>query len=328
MLIGTILTALEPLFIYKIEHRAKLRQGLYTSDGDYDVVMIGSSHMNGGLDPNVLWNQYGITSFNYATGGQPFDVSYYLLKEVLKKHKNPIVVMDVYYLGLTNSYGETGFISNVLDNMKFSANKLDAIVNCTPPDEWVSYLFPFLKYHFRWSSLEAKDLNYGETSIAYKKGFDAGTTRYGKDDASLAQTSDRAGIPPKTLSYLNKIIALSKTDHFKLVLINFPCDYTDSNHQDGWVGDCEAMFNTVGDIAKENGIPFLDCDDKMDEIGIDFKQDMNNSGHLNIWGAVKVSTYFGNYLKQNFNLTDHRSDSAYAQWNSDYKLSQAASVPQ
>lgn len=326
VLIGVILTALEPLFIYKIDHRGKLRQGLYTSDDNYDVVLMGSSHMNGGLDPNVLWNQYGITSFNYATGGQPIDVTYYLLKEVLKKHQDPIVVMDLYYLGLTKNYGETGFISNVLDNMHFSANKLDAIWNCTSPSEWVQFLFPFLKYHFRWSTLTEDDFTYDGSAIAFEKGFKAGTTRYGKGNPSLAETSNRAEIPPKTLDYLNKIIDLSKTENFPLIFLNFPCDYTDSNNEDGWVDDCEAMFNTAADIAAEDGIPFLDFNDKVDEIGVDFAQDMNNSGHLNIWGAVKVSTYFGNYLKQNYSLADHRSDSAYAQWDRDYQLSQAASV--
>lgn len=326
LLIGGILTALEPLFVFKIDHRGKLLQGLYLSDDDYDVVMLGSSHMNGGLDPNVLWNQYGITSYNYATGGQPIDVTYYLLKEVLKKHKDPIVVVDLYYLGLADKYGETGFVSNVIDNMRFSPNKLDAIFNCTPPSQWPQFLLPFLKYHSRWYNLTAEDFTYDGSEIAYEKGFKAGTTRYGKENTSLADTSNRAEIPPKTLDYLNKIIDLSKTENFKLVFINFPCDYTDSNNEKGWVNDSEALLNTAADIAAKNGIPFLDYNDKADEIGIDFAQDMNNSGHLNIWGAIKTSTYFGNYLKQNFDLTDHRSDSDYAQWDSDYRLSQAASI--
>lgn len=326
VIIGVILTALEPLFVYKIDHRGKLRQGLYTSDDNYDVVFLGSSHMNGGLDPNVLWKQYGITSFNYATGGQPIDVSYYLLQEMLKSRTPSVVVLDVFYLGLSNPYGETGFVSNVLDNMRFSANKLSAIVHCTPPEEWIPFLFPFLKYHSRWYNLSEQDLTYDGSDIAYEKGFKAGTFRYGKENATRQQTAARAEIPEKTLRYLNKILALSKEKGFQLVLLNFPCDYTESNQEDGWVDDCEALFNTVADFANQNGVPFLDLNDQADEIGIDFAQDMNNSGHLNIWGAAKTSVYVGNYLKQNFNLADHRSDSSYAQWDEDYKLSQAASL--
>ncbi len=84
------------------------------------------------------------------------------------------------------------------------------------------------------------------------------------------------------------------------------------------------MFNKVAEIAKKDNIPFINYNDKMNEINLDFKNDMHNSGHLNIWGAYKVTKDFGNYLEQNYSLKDHRNDSAYSQWNIDYKKSQAA----
>lgn len=326
VILGIILSALSEIFVLKTTQRGKLQQGLYKTDDSYDVALLGSSHMNGGIDPNVLWEKYGITSFNYATGGQPMDVTYYLLNEVLKKHKVSIAVVDTYYLGMTNEYGETGFVSNVLDNMNFSWNKLNAIVHCTSPNEWMDYLFPVLKYHYRWSSLTLDDFFFDSASVYYTKGFAAGTNKYGKQLETYADTDEKAEIPEKNLYYLNKIIQLSKTENFQLILTNMPCDYSDSEKDDGWIDNCEALFNTVADLAKQNGIPFLDYDDEIDEIGLDFSTDMNNSGHLNIWGACKVSMYFGQYLKQNYQLADHRNDSSYAQWESDYPKSQAASV--
>jgi len=53
---------------------------------------------------------------------------------------------------------------------------------------------------------------------------------------------------------------------------------------------------------------------------------MNNSSHVNIWGSGKVTMNFGEFLNENYNLLDHRKDNKYAQWNLDYKLSQAASI--
>lgn len=325
-LLCMILSMLSSLFVYKTPHRGKLLEGLYNSSDNYNVVLMGSSHMNGGIDPNVLWNQQGITSFNYATGGQPLNVTYYLLKEVLKTHKNPIVVLDVYYLGMTTPYGESGLISNALDNMRFSENKLEAIWNCTPLGERIQYLFPTLKYHFRWSSLKAVDATYDSSSVYYTKGFVAGTDKYGKADTTLSSTNKKAEIPASSLEYLNKIIELSKTEGFQLAFINTPCDYSTPEKTNGWVNDYEALFNTVAGIAEENQIPFLDYDDKTEEIGFDFANDMNNAGHLNLWGAYKVSSNFASYLKQNYSLVDHRSDSTYAQWNVDFSHSQAASI--
>lgn len=329
ILLVIVLTLIAPMgqvFEYKTTHRGTLQDGLYLANEQYDVVLMGGSHMNGGLDPNVLWEQGGITSFNFATGGQPLDTTYYLLKDVLKKQQNPIVVLDVFYLGMTEKYGDLGLVSGVIDNMNFSANKLNAIWNCAPLSERLTYLFPVLKYHFRWPTLTATDFSFDCSSVYYTKGFSAGTNRYGKENSGWEFTDNRLAIPQKPLEYLDKIVALCKADNCQLMFVNFPCDYEAADQESGWVNDCEALFNTVSDYAKANGIPFLDLYDQEADLGLDFANDMNNSGHLNIWGACKVSSYFTNYLEQNYNLTDHRSDSAYAQWNDDYEKSQAASV--
>ena len=48
-------------------------------------------------------------------------------------------------------------------------------------------------------------------------------------------------------------------------------------------------------------------------MGIDMKQDTYDSGvHLNIFGAEKVSVFFGKYLMENYNLTDYRTVPAVA----------------
>lgn len=323
-----IVVGLNSIFILKTDHRASLIEGLYKSNDKYDVVLMGSSHMNGGIDPNVLWHDYGITSFNYATGGQPIDVTYYLLKEVLKKHKNPIVVLDVYYLGLTSEYGDEGYVSNALDNIRFSFNKLQAIENCVPASERMSYLFPILKYHERWPELQKEDFDFNIGQYYAQKGFDAGTDRYGKDRTKVDKTSKTEDIPAKTKLYLNKIIELSKEKGFKLVLVNMPYDYDDSSEQTNWVKKPEEMINKISQIAKSNNIPFVNYneEDKFKEINFDFKNDMNNDGHLNIWGADKITKDFGGFLKENFKLEDHRNDNKYSQWNVDYKSSEAASI--
>ncbi|MCI1955030.1 MAG: hypothetical protein LKJ21_01480 [Oscillospiraceae bacterium] len=324
--VGVVLTALSKVFVLKTVHTGDLQEGLYLSDDSYDVVFMGGSHMNGGMDPNVLWEKYGISSFNYATGGQPIAETYHLLREVLQKHKNPVVVLDVFYLAMSDPYGDDAWISIPLDNMRFSWNKLETIRDCTPPSEWIYSLVPILKYHYRWSELTINDLFYDNSARYYAKGFGAGTNRYGKPMTAFADTEEKASIPAKNLEYLNKIIELSKSENFPLVFVNLPCDYSDTDKDEDWVDDCEALFNTVADLAEQNGIPFLDYYDKIEEIGLDFPNDMNNAGHLNVWGAGKVSAHFGNYLKQNYSLADHRDEPSYAQWWTDYRKSSAYCV--
>jgi len=313
-----IIIIINPIFILKTDHRAKLIQGLYKKDDSYDVVLMGSSHMAGMINPNELWNKYGITSFNYATGGQPIDVTYYLLKEVLKKHKKPIVVLDIYYLGLTDKFGQDGYIRYVIDNMKFSMNKMQAIFNSTPKDQWPYYIFPMAKYHTRWKELEEKDFVFDTESSYYAKGFGAGCSLYGEDSLSDTSTKGTSYLPPKTEEYLFKIIELCKENDLDLVLVNAPHDYTKIAGSSNWHEDIAKMYNKVAEIAKDNDIPFIDYNKKFDEIGFDFKKDMFNDGHANIWGSDKLTDYLGKFLKENYNLADHRSDKDYEDWNTGY----------
>lgn len=319
LIIVLILSLLNPIFVLKLEHRRKLYQGFYRdTEAPFDVVLLGSSHMHSGINPNVLWNKYGITSFNYGTGGQPINVTYYLLKEVLKKHTNPIVVVDLYYLGYNEPYGKSGYIRYVLDSMKTSTNKIEAVINTTPKSYWITYAFPFLRFHTRWKELNQEDFYYDYEKNYYTKGFAATQDMYGKDNESDPNITEKAELPPESKEYLMKIIELSKQEKFKLVFINVPYDPTITDVMPSWYKDSTKMFNKVSEIAKENSIPFIEYNKKYDELGFDFKADMSNADHMNVWGAEKVSTLLGEYLVKNYSLMDRRNDLKYAQWNKDY----------
>ncbi|MGH4123576.1 MAG: hypothetical protein ACREV6_11685 [Clostridium sp.] len=316
-----IISCLNSLFIIKTSYFGSFHQGLYADMGEkYDVVLLGSSHMLGGISPNLLWKDYGITSFDYATAGQPFDVTYYLLKEILKKQENPIVVVDLYYLGLTDEYGHGPYISNVLDNMKLSKNKIEAILACTPEKERANYIFPFTKYLGRWKVLTKTDYKYDKLSNYFEKGFYVGQNKYGKDNKADVFIQGVEELPPKSKEYLDKMINLSKEQGFKLVFINAPHDYTSTSSNPKWHKAPGKMFNKVEEICKDNNIEFINYNKKYKEMGFDFKYDMYNIGHLNLAGSNRVTKNLGEFLKKKYELKDHRNDKSYEQWNVDYLL--------
>ena len=317
----SILLCLNELFILKTGYRNNLYQGLYANTGDkYDVVLLGSSHMHSAISPNLLWKDYGMTSFNYATAGEPIDVTYYLLKEILKKQEKPIVVVDLYYLGLTEEYGEEGYISYVLDNMKLSKNKIEAISATTPKNERQNYFVPFIKYHSRWKELSKLDLQSKNLDNYYEKGFGAGDEKYGKENKANVFTEGVGELPPKSEEYLYKMINLSKERGFKLIFTNMPYDETSTMGMPNWTKASGKMFNKVEQICKDNNIEFINYNKKYKEMAFDFKSDMFNIGHLNIWGSSKVTNYLGELLKTKYDLKDHRNDKNYEQWNADYLL--------
>lgn len=316
-----ILSQLNTVLLKKVGHRAKLYQGLYNEENSYEVLFMGSSHMNGSMNPNILWGKYGITSFNYATGGQPIDVTYYLLKEALKIHNPKVVVLDLYYLGLTDEYGEEGYIRTVLDNMKFSLNKIETLVNCVPKDDIIHYLFPILKYHTRWKELTLEDFKFDLKNGAYAKGYSASSEKYGSYNNGDLNITEVSYIPEKSRKYLYKFMELSKEYGFSLVFTNAPYDYSSNDSMKNWHENDAAMFNRISEIASENKIPFINYSSKeiLERIEFNFAEDMFNVGHVNVWGSTKVSSDFADFLNENYTLSDYRGNSNYKNWEEDYK---------
>ena len=56
---------------------------------------------------------------------------------------------------------------------------------------------------------------------------------------------------------------------------------------------------------------------KEEEIGLDWSTDTYDKGlHLNVYGAEKVTSYFGKILAENHGLADHRADAELSEiWN-------------
>lgn len=80
-----------------------------------------------------------------------------------------------------------------------------------------------------------------------------------------------------------------------------------------------ARHNAVSEISEELGVELLDLNFSYDEIGIDQTNCFRDKGnHLTYEAAAKTTVYLGNYIKENYDLEDHRNDERYSvRWNSD-----------
>ena len=69
----------------------------------------------------------------------------------------------------------------------------------------------------------------------------------------------------------------------------------------------EYLYNdAMQEYAEVNGCAFIDLCKNYKEVGLDGKTDFSDTGHLNSSGAKKVSDYIGEYLSENYDLTDFR----------------------
>lgn len=312
LLVAIIFQLLTTIFVpkwYGTWQSTRIVDGFYElPQNSLDVVLMGSSQTIMGLSPMELYEDCGISSYSFGTEEQPMYATYYWLKEILRFHSPQVVVLDINEL--LHNCSEASY-RKAFDYMEWSNVKWEAVqTHCQKNEDLsiLSYLFPFIQYHSRWDELSKDDFTYLHTKKADPYfGFviSSGTCEidYKGIEAQPNALPDQAN--PEAYEYLLKIIALCQQKNMDLLFTKTP--------RAGWSPEEHNLFEQ---IAAQYQIPFLDFNNKsiMQEMGFDYGLDARDGSHLNIYGAEKVGKYLGTYLKENYNLQDHRTDEAYTFW--------------
>jgi hypothetical protein len=281
-----------------------------------DVIFIGSSHVNTAIIPAIIWQESGITSFNLTGNGLLIWTEYHYIKEILKYQKPKVIACELYTMVVEDEYAYASFIFQHISIMKFSKNRVAAIRAAVPKDAWIDYVLGFPVYHNK-IDFSIDDFKYlfgiNPSSVIYLY-FNGYYPRYGwhwpNDTPKKPDISSFSGygeIPPKTLLYLMKIIELAK-EHKDIKFLFFVTPYAVDKK------DAE-IFNSIGKIAKENNIEFINYHLLYDEIKLDFDADSLNPTHINEKGAMKVSKDLAKRLSKLYDLKDNRKNPDYEFWN-------------
>ena len=111
-------------------------------------------------------------------------------------------------------------------------------------------------------------------------------------------------IPATCMEYLDKIRTLCENYGTELILIKAPSIYP------VWYDEWDAQIVAY---AEEHGLSYYNFLALAEEIGIDWERDTYDAGlHLNVWGAEKLSSYFGQLLVERHGLTSQKGDAALA----------------
>lgn len=299
---------------HKENNMTHIMQGFYDEPkNSLDVIFMGNSDVYGGISPIKLWQEYGIASYNYVSAGQRMWTAYYMLEESLKYQKPKVIFLNMDSAFNESKSGESNY-RKVFDNMRLGETKIKAITD--PVFEFNkktkrSYLFPILRFHSRWDALEDRDFEemIPEKHFAHK-GLDMTTVAkpYTGDNSYMKDIGKIEDLGEKCLKYVEKMVKLCKENNIELILFEVPSP-------DSWYN---ALSKGSEKFAQKHGLTFIDLNYLTKEIGIDWSKDTRDAGdHLNVYGAEKVAKYLGKYLKENYDLEDHRNDPKYEQWNID-----------
>lgn len=281
----------------------------YDSAKNHDVVFVGDCEVYENISPVTLWEEYGISSYVRGSPQQLIWHSYYLMEETLKYETPKAFVFNV----LSMKYGEPqseAYNRLALDGMKWSASKAAAVeASMTEEEEFITYLFPLLRFHSRWSEITGEDFKYAFKQVPQLSinGYLMRIDVDGIEQLRPGQSGKDFPLAQVCWDYLDKMRTLCEENGVELILMKAPTNTPQWYWYESW-------DQAVEEYAEKYGLRYYNFLNNIEEIGLDYTTDTyDQGGHLNLSGAEKLSKYFGNILTQELSLTDHRGDSTYEQ---------------
>lgn len=255
-----------------------------------DVVFAGDSECYASFSPIQMWQENGFTSFLCATSAQRLCDTYRLLQTTFETQSPKLVAVN------TNCLYRSAGTEKASD------------------DKYVKTLgeyVPVFRYHSKWKTFMSRNILNEDNTENYNndqklKGFRVRTTIDSYEGGDyMKETDAKKEIAPLALEYMEKIKKLCEENQCELLLVSVP-SAKNWNYE---------KHNAVAEWAEAQDVDYIDLNLLLDEMDIDWTVDTKDGGdHLNYDGAKKVSTYFGNYLSETYELADHREDEAYQDW--------------
>lgn len=301
----TLITMLlQPKYMTDLEEGSFISQ-YYREAGNHDVLFVGDCEVYANFSPLEMFRQQGITAYVRGTSQQLIWQSYYVLKETFRYETPKVVIYNVNAMRYSEPVSEA-YNRLTIDNMRWSSEKIGIIrASMLEEEDFLSYVFPILRYHSRFDKLTAEDLQYlFQTKDNTWQGYQMHTSVKPVGTLPAKRVLANYAFGDICWDYLEKMRLLCQENGAEFVLIKAPSLYP------YWYEEYDAQ---IDDYAAKHSLKFYNFTECIDEIGLDFSQDTYDGGlHLNLTGATKLSGYFADILAKDHNLTDHRSDAAIA----------------
>lgn len=249
-----------------------------------DVLIIGDSETYSSIIPLQMWRDHGITAYCCGTPGQTLCYSMEFLHKAFETQSPKTVIL------------ETDTIYKDVPIEDAIAKKFDRFI-------------PLFNYHNRWKTLVSRGNSFAAnyTYVENTKGYLYSTAVSAASTEGYMTPSDEIeAIPSRNRNYIEKIKSFCDKRGAKLVLISTPST-KNWNYK---------RHNAVSELSALKGIDYIDMNLLRDDIPIDWQKETRDKGdHLNHLGAMKVTSYLGNYLSQCGLATNHLGDSKYSSWD-------------
>lgn len=276
-----------------------------------DILAFGSSQVLAGFAAPELYKQFGYSAFGIGSGHMTVMGQYHWLCETLQYQTPKLVIIEAGSLYSHNP--EVGFFrcySAMKDTSPYKWEGVSEHLGDADIDEYLEYYIDIYGFHSRWSELRKSDFEflvneerptYGGSPVRSVSDED-----YGIDESFyLFEETDEA-VPFRTelaATYIDKIVELCEKEGIELLLYKTVKYDWDANKS-----------ANVKKYAEEKGINFIDFNlkDNLRALELDYDVDMFDPDHTTIYGAIKMTTALGDFISENYDIPDRRSDGSAA----------------
>lgn len=281
------------------------QEAFYATEPDsLDVLFMGTSHAFYSFSPQMLYDEYGITSHNLGTCAQTMLATRWWVEEAVKRQSPKAIVLETFAFPweLNSEYTRMA-----LNGMRWSATKVDAMLDLARglDEDPSSYLMSNLLFHDRWEELEQNDFTGTECAPELRGWLPAFWADGGEGFQPL---SEEIGEDPEKLSdyvrgQLDRICEVCYLNDIKLVLVTVPSK--------SWTQEAHDM--TAKYVSEKHGVEYYDlnCAGLYGEIGYDYENDATDEGgHANVDGARKMTSWVGRLLTSgDYAIEPHEDES-------------------
>ncbi|MBR4758694.1 MAG: hypothetical protein IK078_00910 [Lachnospiraceae bacterium] len=263
--------------------------------GSVDLLVLGSSHAFVDIDPTQIEEQTGLRTYDLGASMQSIWHTYYDLEEALKYQSPKLIILDVFRMTETFDYSKESKLIKSVYGMRPSLTKLRAIQagfsDTAPVAEVLTHFFEFPSYHSRYAELTTADLAFWTRPPKDYKGHYSLSESNPQQRPDLSDVTEKTPVEEKTAAYFLKILDTAKEKNIPVILVNVP--YVVS-------ADDQKIYRSMEDLialySADGQVTYLDLNQKVDEIGIDFETDFADAEHLNEKGTEKLNRYLADYL--------------------------------
>ena len=296
-----------------------------------DVAVIGASSVSRYYIAPKAYVDYGISSFVIGPPSTPVMFSDNIMQLIGETQSPKVYVVEL--RNILKGYGAVNeaairrttdsisllkkerydMIDEGLTTMRKHAEK------GSYDDNRLDYLLPIVKYNSRLSEADNQD------RVTVDELMLNGVYNYTQGFHFSSPTLTQA--PQKTPTFYTE---MGEVDDDTKEILDGVLEYCDSidtpvlfTFSPLCANEEQALkMNAVTAYVKSRGYECLNFNTQQmsDAVGLDYSADFYNNHHVNYLGAEKYTAYMSQYLIDNYDLPDHRGDSAYAAWEEGYKI--------